>query len=235
MTIENRYDRLLAYLNDNPSLEEDDKALMQDLLGNLEVDSHRLTAIKVLESGVFPGGRFNHQRGKKGDPSIREFEQFVLKVAQAIDEQSSEIAACLSDGSMVANGKEECFSPDVLAQKFEDHIKNFNLIEDGLRQGKLISPGILDKILFYLEKGKDDLKARLERKRLHTQKKICYPRGKIPHHLIDKLRGILREHAPGLTKLAKSKAIVTILNRFGLELNVNSIRLKPKKSTKSPA
>jgi len=224
MAIENRLDRLLAYLEGNSSLGEEDKAHFNYLLEYLEMEPHKETVIQVLKSKAFSEEKFIHTTGQKGDPSIYRFEEFFLEVVRAIDEHSREIAVCLSGGSKMENAKEEYPSPDVLAQKFEDILKDYCALEDDLRQSNLISLGIFDKIRNNLEKGFNDLKARLERKHLHSLKKKHWDKTKnFPKHLIENLGKIIEGHGR-LTKSGRARVIAKMLAPFRLNLKESTIR-----------
>ncbi len=220
MTTENRFDKLLAYLEDPSRLNQDEISRIQESLGGQEIDPHRQTAIKLMESGVFDGERFKRKTGERSGHYIRNLEHFIAKVAAAIDDHSDELEKCIDDGSR--------FKPNIppdLAKRIDRYVKDFSPLEEELRQLKIIRSDSLAKIRKMLEKLNEDVKRRLS-KRQAEEKNRYWEKAKIPHQLIEKLIDIIKEHTRKITKLLMSRVIVKMLIPFGIRLKESTIRAK---------
>jgi hypothetical protein len=218
MTTKSRFDKLLAYLEYRSRLNQDEVSHIQEALGGLEIDAYGKTAVKVMNSGVFSGERFKRKTGERSNHYIWNFEQFIAKVAAAIDEHSDEIQKCLAESS---NLKPEV--PQDLAERVDSYVKEFAPLEQEIGQLKIIRSDSLAKTRKTLEKHNEDVRKWLSKRQAEGERKH-WDKDKIPHQLIEKLRDIIKEHSREITKVLMSRVIVKMLAPFGLKLKESTIR-----------
>jgi hypothetical protein len=215
MTPKSRFDKLLAYLKDRSRLNQNEIAHIQDALGDLKIDHHKQTAIKIMDSGVFSGQKFKRKTGAKGSAYIDDFEKFIAKVAAAIDGHTHELQNRLA--------KTEYTSTN-LTEKMTLCIKQFYRLEQELSKIKWINSKRLVNVRKSLEKFKIDLLKGLSG--FQTVKTEHRVRAKIPHHLLEKLINLIREHSPELPDVAMAEVLVKMLDEFCPKLSEHSIRKK---------
>lgn len=227
-----RFETFLTYLEVPSQLTEGEISSIQKSLENLEVHSHRETAIKIMKSSVFSGTRFRTKTGEKGDHSIGKFEQFVIKVATAIDEQSYEIEGCILASNFREKADNEFSSLKALAEQVDSYAKDFLPIENDLNQIGAINPKKLANIKDTLEKLSEGIEKELSRKKVQARKKR-YP-AKYPNRLIEKLLTIINEHVYKTTPKLVARVIVKILPPE-LKLNETTMAKKVSKTLAIPS
>lgn len=212
MTPENRFDKLLAYLQDPSHLSASEISILHQSLGSYEIDTHRQTAIKIMNSGIFSGEDFKQKPGKYGGHYIRNFEQFIARVAAAIDDHSDELESCLDKEIYIRPG---------LPERLALCIKQFSALEEELSQIKGVNAKKLANMRKTLEKYKVGIIRRL----------LKMVRGKMPPHLSEKLIDIIKEHSPRITDVLMASVIVKMLAKFELKFTESNIRRKIQRVT----